>query len=408
VKCMVALGLLGFALHAQAQQASFEWNQIKDLFSDRYLSPTNQNVNTWVKQATQAYAQKCPDGCSKAESLPLLRQLLTELNDPHVFFSWPVSLEGGAARPLGSPLQDNTFDFEASVSASGLVVTLVLPKGVSDRVGLRPGDVIERINNQAMSPERLLSALSLAEAARDPVEISLRRGQKIRLDIRSRTNFTPPVLSLEDQSSPVLYLPDLTGLDIADRAVHDAVHNINKQGKTQLIIDLRQNIGGGPWVTANAAGAFVKKTAWQLRDKKNQFWVHSFERGKIFDIDPDTQGKAEEDQFENPAFFSGKVCVLVDQSTFSNGENFALLLQKYGGAWVVGTATHGGAGAGNNRFALFLGPNLSLTTHLMYFEDGTRVPTQVTPDQVIPLDVEGVVQGRDNQLEACQTWLKGR
>jgi C-terminal processing protease CtpA/Prc len=408
MKYAVVVSLLGLALHAQAQQAFFEWNEIKNLFTDQYISPVNHDINAWVKKADQIFQRECPKACSREKSIPLVRKLLSELSDPHAYLSWPLPLEGSEARPLGSPIQDYTFDFEAAAAASGLVVTAVLPNGVSSREGLRLGDIIERIDGQAMTPERLLTALGLAEAARRSIEVSVRRGQKVLLEARAITGFMPPVLSSEGQHPTILHISDLTGLDVADRAIHDAVHTINERGETRLIIDLRQNIGGNPWATANAAGAFVKKTAWQLKDKKNQFWMHSFERGKIFDVDPDTQGKAEEDRFENPAFFSGKMCVLVDQSTFSNGENFALLLQKYGGARVVGTATHGGAGAGNNRFALFLGPNLSLTTHLMYFEDGSRVPTQVTPDQVIPLDVEGIVQGRDNQLEACQTWLKGR
>jgi C-terminal processing protease CtpA/Prc len=408
MKRVFVLGLLGFALHAQAQQASYEWNEIKSLFTEKYVSPVNHDMTAWIKRADQTFQQECSKTCPRAKSIPLVRKLLAELNDPHAYFSWPLPLEGSVARPLGSPIQDYTFDFEAAVSSSGLVVTAVLPNGVSNREGLRLGDVIERIDDQAMPSERLLNELSLAEAARKPIEVLVRRGQKIVLEARALTSFTPPVLSEAGQRPAVLHISDLTGLDVADRTIHNAIHTVNQRGETQLIIDLRQNIGGNPWATANAAGAFARKTAWQLKDKQNQYWMHSFERGKIFDVDPDTQGKAEEDRFENPAFFLGKVCVLVDQSTFSNGENFALLLQKYGKAHIVGTTTYGGAGAGNNRFGLLLGPSLSLTTHLMYYEDGTRVPTHVTPNQVVPLDVEGIVQGRDNQLEACQTWLKSR
>jgi C-terminal processing protease CtpA/Prc len=400
--------LLGFALHAQAQQASYEFEQIRNIITERYVSPVGRDVAAWVKRASATFARECPKGCPKATSIPLIRKLLAELGDPHAFISWPVSLEGGEARPLGSPIQENAYDFEAAVSTSGLVVTSVLPKGMSDRAGLRTGDVIERLDGQTLAPDRLLAELGRAEANRNSVEVFLRRGQQLRVEPRSRTNFVFPVLSPEGQSPSILSLPDLMGLDVADRAVHDAVHAASKRGETKLIIDLRQNVGGDPWSTANAAGAFIQKTAWQLRDKRNQLWFHSFERGKIVDISPDTQEKIEEDQFKNSAFFSGKLCVLVDKTTFSSGENFALLLQKYSNAHIVGETTYGGAGAGNNVLPLFLGPTLSFTTHLMYYEDGSRVPSQVTPNQVVPLDVEGIVQGRDNQLEACQTWLKSR
>jgi C-terminal processing protease CtpA/Prc len=407
MKRMCITVLLLLALHAQAQQ-NYEFEQVKKIIMERYVSPVGQDVTAWAKRASATFARECLKECPKTVSIPLLRKLLAELSDPHAFISWPLSLEGGEARPFGSPLQGNTYDFEATVSTSGVVVTSVLPKGTADRAGLRLGDVIKVLNGQALAPDRLFVELGKAEADRASIEVSLRRGQQIRIEPRSRTNFVFPLLSPEGQSPGILSLPDLMGLNAADRAVHDAVHAINKRSETQLIIDLRQNVGGSPWATANAAGAFIQKTAWQLRDKKNQLLFHSFERGNIVDISPETQGKVEKDQFKNPAFFKGNVCVLIDNTTFSSGENFALLLQRYSNAHIVGETTYGGAGATNNFYPLFLGPIFSFTTHLMYFEDGTRLPTKVTPDQVIPLDVEGIIQGRDNQLEACQTWLKGR
>ncbi len=216
----------------------------------------------------------------------------------------------------------------------------------------------------------------------------------------------PAIITAGD--TPVLLISDITGLNVADRAVHNAVHELNRRGATRVIIDLRGNSGGSPFATANAAGAFIQRTGWRLTDKDGQPWWGSFERGQIKYGSPKTDGKEEVETFLDPAFFTGRVCVLVGPRTFSSGENFALLFQRSKRAHIVGEPTGGGAGAAANFFNLRLGVKLSLTTHLMYYEDGTRLPTRVTPDEVVPLDSEGVKQGWDNQIEACQSWLKLR
>ncbi len=216
----------------------------------------------------------------------------------------------------------------------------------------------------------------------------------------------PAIITAGD--TPVLLISDITGLGVADRAVHNAVHELNRRGATRVIIDLRGNSGGSPFATANAAGAFIQRTGWRLTDKDGQAWWGSFERGQIKYGSPKTDGKEETETFLDPAFFTGQVCVLVGPRTFSGGEAFALLFQRFKRAHIVGEPTGGGAGATANFFNLRLGVKLSLTTHLMYYEDGTRLPTRVTPDEIVLLDSEGVKKGRDNQIEACQVWLKAR
>ncbi len=399
------------ALQVSAQTVSTPFDQVRTLVSSRYVSPNGYDVPAWLERTSARFARDCADACPRAKSIPLLRAALAELGDPHAAFSWPLLLEGGQALPLGSPFQGNSYDFNARAATSDVVVTYVQPDGPSDRAGLRVGDVIKRLNDQALPSERLLEELGRTEASGRTIQVSivhLQKEQSLRLETRSGSAFLPPKTIKSDQSAPILQIPDLSGLGIADRAVHDAVHEINRQGITKIILDLRYNNGGTPYATANAAGAFIEKAVWQLRDKENASWLHSFERGHITDNSPTTQGKTLEDTFPNPAFFKGQVCVLVGPHTFSSGENFALLLQRFGQARIIGEPTLGGAGAGNNLFDLILGPKLSLTTHLMFFEDGTRLPNKVTPDQTVPLDVEGLTRGRDNQIEACQAWLKAR
>ncbi len=400
--------LLLVVLHAYAQTTPSPFAQVQALVSERYISPVGKDIAAWLESTRSRFERECALECPKSKSIPLLRDALAELDDPHAFLTWPLPLEGSEARPLGSPLQENTYDFNAVISPN-VVVTHVQPDGVSDRAGLRVGDVIGQLNDQVLPPDRLFVELGRAEAAGQTIRVTVLRGQTkqtLRLSTRSGITFLPPKV-LDARTGPVvLVIPHFGGLGIADRAVHDAVAEITGLGTTQLIIDLRRSTGGTPYATANAAGAFVERTAWVVRDKANRTSFHSFARGQIVDQSPNTQGMKVESAFRNPSFFTGRVCVLVGSHTFSSGENFVLLLQRSSRAHVVGDRTFGGAGVVNNFFDLILGPSLSLTTHLMFFDDGTRVPSRVTPDQIVKLDVEGLTRGRDNQLEACKTWLR--
>ena len=401
------LALIGVC--SSAQTVSNPFDQVGTLVSTRYLSPSGYDVAAWLERTSARFARECASECLRATSIPLLRKALDELADPHAIVSWPSALEGGQALSLGSPFQENAFDFDAQTAASGVVVTFIQPDGPADRAGLRVGDVIKSIEGQTLPSERLLEDLGRAEALGRAINVSISRDQRaysLRLGTRSGTAFLAPKVDGGDARVPILKIPDLSGLGVADRAVHDAVHEINRRGATKVVLDLRHIDGGTPYATANAAGAFIEKSVWQLRDKANASWRHAYERGRITDVSPTTQGKLIEDTLPNPAFFKGQVCVLVGSHTFSSGENFALLLQRFGHARIVGEPTLGGAGAVNNLFDLIIGPKLSLTTHLMFFEDGSRVPTKVTPDEVIPLDVEALTRGRDNQLEACRAWLR--
>jgi carboxyl-terminal processing protease len=411
MKRVFGVFLLLITLQAYAQSTLAPFDQVRMLVSDRYVSPNGYDVPAWLERTSARFARECASDCPRAKSILLLRNALAELGDPHAIFSWPLSSGGGQALPLGSPFQGNTYDFDARTAASGVVVTFVQLDGPSERAGLRVGDVIKRLDNQALLPGRLLEELGQSESAGKTIEVVIVRAQKeqsLRLETQIGTSFVPPKMININPNTPILQVSDLSGLGIADRAVHDAVHEITRQGATRIVLDLRHNNGGTPYATANAAGAFIERSVWQLRDKENSSWRHSFERGKITDVSPTTQGELLEDTFPNPAFFKGQVCVLVGPRTFSSGENFVLLLQRFGHARIIGEPTLGGAGAGNNFFSLDIGLQLSLTTHLMFFEDGTRLPAKVTPDQIVPLDVEGLTQGRDNQLEACRTWLQSQ
>ncbi len=176
------------ALQVSAQTVSTPFDQVRTLVSSRYVSPNGFDVPAWLERTSARFARECASACPRAKSIPLLRDALAELGDPHAAFSWPLLLEGGQALPLGSPFQGNSYDFNARIAGTNLVVTNVQPDGPSYKAGLRVGDVIKRLADQILPPERLLEELGRNEASGKAIQVFLVRDQKeqsLRLDTRS-------------------------------------------------------------------------------------------------------------------------------------------------------------------------------------------------------------------------------
>ena len=107
-----------------------------------------------------------------------------------------------------------------------------------------------------------------------------------------------------------------------------------------------------------------------------------------------------------PKPFHGRVAMLVNEHTLSAGEMVAAFAQENGLAKIVGTRT-GGQVLGGGNFSVGYGFVLRLPAAAWYTWRGSIVEGRgVSPDIEVPLSIEGLRDGRDNQLEAAFVALK--
>jgi C-terminal processing protease CtpA/Prc len=113
-----------------------------------------------------------------------------------------------------------------------------------------------------------------------------------------------------------------------DTKSKDRIANAMKEleGTGSLIIDLRENGGGNPYLVAFLSSYFLEKNThlWSVLDRSGDtiFEVNS--------VDHDNK-------------YQGDLCILTSKNTYSAPEAFAYTLKHLGRACIIGEATRGGA-----------------------------------------------------------------
>jgi carboxyl-terminal processing protease len=174
-----------------------------------------------------------------------------------------------------------------------------------------------------------------------------------------------------------------------DRAVDDA------RNCAGIVLDLRGNLGGVAAMMMGAAG-------------------HFFDDTRLLGI---MRSRGEEMRFvANPRRatadgvavvpYAGPLAIIVDGLSASTSEMFAAALQGAQRARVFGERT---AGQALPAMATRL-PNGDILMHVIadfVTPDGTRIEGEgVLPDEVVPLRLDEIREGRDAALEAALKWVE--
>jgi carboxyl-terminal processing protease len=103
-----------------------------------------------------------------------------------------------------------------------------------------------------------------------------------------------------------------------------------------------------------------------------------------------------------PKPFHGRVAMLINEHTLSAGEMVAAFAKENRLARLVGTRT-GGQVLGGANFSVGQGFTIRLPAAGWYTWSGSIVEGRgVTPDLEVPLSLDGLRQGDDNQLEVAE------
>jgi len=275
--------------------------------------------------------------------------------DPHSYFIPAVDRE-----EFNEDLQGNFegIGVEFQILDDTVNITYVLPNGPSDKAGMHVGDKFIKVNDSLVAGNGI-STDRIKKFLRGPgstnVTISLlREGKLLKLPV---TRGTIPLPSLDaaymlDKETGYIRINKFARTTYGE--VLQALENLQKQGFTKLIFDLRGNGGGIVDEAVDIADEFL-------------------DGDKLIVYTEGRKSPRREYKAQKPGLFEkGKLVLLVDEGTASASEILAGALQDWDRATIMGRRTFG-KGLVQEPFQLTDGSELRLTVARYYTPIGRSI-----------------------------------
>ena len=352
----------------------------------------------------------------------IIKEMLGTLGQSHFVLIEKETLSGGDKSEEGSPA--GTVGFDIRMRSAAALVTRVEPESPGEKSGVQLGWKLISIDGTPI--EEIVKELPVSQTLR-PVTAH-RRGVLAKIDgpVGSQVQFTFEAGLDKRQTSVELTrverdaVPfDLPGLPTfyltlrTDRFEHadytiGVLHFSNwfrgiigeidealfsMRDCDAIVIDLRGNSGGEGLLARRVAGHFF--------NKKSSLGTQIARRGEVkYSIRPRRTFRG-----KKIAPFTGPLVILSDETTGSCSEVFTGGMQALGRARVMGERS---AGAGlpatltrlpNDDFLLHAIGNFITARGVSLEGDG------VQPDQVVLLQREALLGGRDGVLDAAARWI---
>jgi carboxyl-terminal processing protease len=256
-------------------------------------------------------------------------------------------LTGDQVKEYNAGSKDNAIGIGAELSqvASYLYVIAPMKGSAADQAGLKPGDIIEYIDNKATRDISLYDAKQLLNgAAGSEVKLRVLRANASPLTIsvkRAATRAAAAEGRMEAGRVGVLRINSFA--DGESNEIRSRLQELIKQGAQKIVLDVRDTAGGSLAEAVAVANLFIKDGVLA------QTIGREGKALKTFAADP------------KAAIFSGPVVAMIDTGTAGAAEVVASALIERNRGQVVGEKSFG-AGTEQQLFTLRGGDGLLLTT----------------------------------------------
>jgi carboxyl-terminal processing protease len=319
-----------------------------------------------------------------------IRGAIATLDDPHTSFLEP------------QPRQREKEDLSGRFGGIGAWVTQAEDGGIildpmpdlpAEQAGIQTGDAVIKVDDTEITPEMTVD--DVVNLVRGKV------GTIVRLTLQREGQSEPIVVEIERQDIPSpsiewRMLEEAEGMGYirimlfsgrTAKELEDAIAELEEQGMTRLVLDLRGNGGGLFDAAIDVSSVFMD----------NGVVVYQVER----------DGNEQAYQVRGSASFAGgPMVVLVDGGTASASEIVAGALQDRGRGPLVGQKTYG-KGSVQSVYDLSDGSSVHITAAKWLTPDRHQIDGQgLTPDVEVAITDEDRNQGRDPQLQQAIEYLQ--
>lgn len=268
-----------------------------------------------------------------------------------------------------------------------ITITRVFDDSPAEEAGLLPGDVLYKVSDTEVTGEDLTKVVTMVKGA-DGTTVAIeiaREGESDYLTFEVERRMIELVTVKHKMlDGNIGYIAISSFDDVTVNQFMEALDDLENQGETALIIDLRNNGGG------------LVSTACSILDRL-------LPEGLIVYTE-DKYGNREEMTSDAENYFDKPLAVLVNGNSASASEIFAGAIKDYGTGTLVGTQTFG-KGIVQKIYPLSDGTAVKLTVSKYYTPKGNNIhEIGITPDVEVELNEEvanevTIPEDQDNQLQ---------
>ena len=373
-------------------------------FSAVQLETLSAQFRPQLDTACATQLQTCP----YSAAVPIVQQMLETISDGHSYLLLAaqrdeVQRQRSGLGPTSPRLGIATREV---IGSADRLIADVWEDSPAAAVGLQRGDRLISVNGQTSANlgQDFQPSIARAVSSSSSVRLGVQRGAGL-LEVVVRGAVLaarlPSFKTLSPSGVGYIRIPSFDVIGKVAATVHDLVARAKRMGLTRLVVDVRDNPGGVDFEVLASAGAFVERTGFtqEYRDNKRTQVVQNgtvlLANGNVVYATP------------KPALFRGQIAVLVNRQSYSGAEYLAQFVQDAGVGVIVGEATGGLGNTGSTEFNLPDGSALVLTIFKSQRLDGSYLPTRVTPDELVPDELEVQSQsGRDVALQRALELLR--
>lgn len=323
---VAAVTVTGAGIHLSQSKAFFEESpkelidEVWQLINRNYVDATFNQVD-WEAVRTEYLGREYTN---QEEAYAAVREMLEQLEDPYTRFMDPQEFRNMQVDTSGE-LTGVGIQISQDEETQEIVVVAPIEDTPAFEAGIRSNDVILAIDGESTEGMELNDAVSRIRGLVDSeVVLTIRRGEEV-LEvpiIRARIEIHPVRYDVQaGPEGPVGYIRLTQFSANAASEMSEAIQDLESQGVTGYILDLRSNPGGLLYASIDIA----------------QMWLNE---GTIVST-VNRQGVVDEEVASARALTDKPLVVIVDGGSASASEILSGALQDNERAMLVGTRTFG-------------------------------------------------------------------
>ncbi len=263
----------------------------------------------------------------------------------------------------------------------------------AEQAGIQPGDIIETVDGETYTKEEMSEVSNKIKGKEGTtVKIGIKRGEEsLEFEVKRENIKVNPVEGKVLENN-IGYIQFSSFDETTAEDFNAKYEELQKQGITSLIIDLRNNGGGLVDQAIDIADLFVEK-----------------DTPLLYEVDKD--GNEEVTKAEKDVTITMPTIILTNENTASASEILAGALKDLGKAKIVGTKTYG-KGVIQEILTLKDGSGIKITTEEYQTPNHNKInKVGIEPDEMVELpetvtNILNVPENQDTQLQKAIELLK--